>query len=142
MSTQSQTTQMNVAIPVTTHRFLYDFDLHGGAIGAIEIADGFLLPGEYIKQAYVEEVVGDNPTSGGSATIALHVSQANDVLTATAYDNAVFTGTFGACTPVDTAASFVKNTGTTALDLTLTIAGAALTGGSFYINVVKTGQRD
>lgn len=142
MSTQSSTIQNNVAIPVTTHRFLYDYDLHGGAVSTITIANDFLLPGEYVKQAYVEEVSGDNPASSGSATIAIGCASTTDILAATAFDNAVFTGTFGACVPVDTAATFVKNTGTTAVDLTVTIATAALTGGSFYINIVKTGQRD
>ena len=139
MSDQAKTDRLPVLMHLNELVIEYDYDKHGGDMGDIILANDILNLGEYVKQAYIEEVVGDNPTSEGSATIALSTVTNGDILAATAYDDAVFTGTFGACKPVNTAATFVKNTGSTAVDLTMTIAGAALTGGSFKIHLIVAG---
>ena len=139
MSDQAKTDRLPILMHLNEVIVEYDFDKDGGDIGDIILANDILNPGEYVKQAYIEEVVDDNPTSEGSATIKLSTVSSEDILAITAYDNAVFTGTFGACVPVDTTETFVKNTGSTAVDLTMTIADAALTGGSFKIHLIIAG---
>ena len=139
MSDQAKTDRLPILMHLNEVIVEYDFDKDGGDIGDIILANDILNPGEYIKQAYIEEVVGDNPASDGSATIKLSTVSSGDILAATAYDDTVFTEAFGACIPVNTTATFVKNTGSTAVDLTMTIADAALTGGSFKIHLIVAG---
>lgn len=104
-----------------TAKVTYDFDVHGGAVGSIE------LPLELPDNAIIWDGVADvvtAPTSGGSATIALGMNTTTDLKGATAI--ASWTGLV-ALIPVGTAASAVKLTA--ARTLTLTIGTAALTAG-------------
>lgn len=104
-----------------TVKCTYDYDVHGGAVGAIELP--LDLPDNAIIWTGVADVV-TAPTSGGSATIALGVNTATDLKAATAI--ASWTGLV-ALVPVGSAATAVKLTADRTL--TLTIATAALTAG-------------
>ena len=102
-------------------RVTYDFADYGGAVGLItlplELPDGAI-----VTRGVVDVVTA--PTSGGSATIALGLNAANDLLTATAI--ASFTGQIEL---LDDA--LVKLTADR--KVTATVAVAALTGGVFNI---------
>lgn len=101
---------------------IYDFSVHGGAIGTIE------LPTEIPDNAVIVEVfidVLEALASGGSATVALGLNTTTDVLAATA---------FGSVTGI---VAGIPNTTPVKLtaerNLQVTIATAALTAGKFAV---------
>jgi hypothetical protein len=108
---------------------LYNFTADGGAISSIDIGD---IPNNAtIIRAWYEVLTP--PTSGGAATIAISTSQvANEIVTATAYDNAVFAAGFHDGIPDGTAANFTTKA-TAKRDINFTIAGATLTAGKIRI---------
>ena len=103
----------------------YDFSVHGGSIGDIEI--GLKFPANAIVYQGLIDVVTD-PTSGGSATVALKIEGAADLLAATAI--ASVTGQMDTV-PDGTATNVVKTTAERTL--TVTVATAALTAGKFHV---------
>lgn len=126
---------------------LYDFSVHGGAVGSIPLR--VRVPaGAIVINSFLHVVSA--PTSGGSATIALTLESAGDILTATAFDAAPFDGTFGlgkarytpgidlgsgdgSDTAIDDSAAAAFVLTTAERQLTLTIATAALTAGKINI---------
>jgi hypothetical protein len=104
----------------------YDFDVSGGAQGAIGL--GVSLPDNaLVLGAYLEKITAF--TSGGASTVAISAEGANDIVTATAYNNAAFTADVNPAAAVN--ATPFKTT--QAREITLTIASADLTAGKYHI---------
>ena len=103
----------------------YDFSAHGGAIG--DVALDLKLPDNAIVYQGLIDVITD-PTSGGSATVALKIEGTADLLAATAI--ASVTGQLDTI-PDGTATNAVKLTAERTL--TVTVATAALTAGKFHV---------
>jgi hypothetical protein len=103
----------------------YDFAEHGGVVGAIPL-DLTLPAGAIIYNGFANVVT--DPTSGGSATVAISIQGANDLLTATAI--ASVTGALD-LVPDGTAAETIVLT--TDKTLTVTVAVAALTAGKIDV---------
>lgn len=114
--------QMKVA------KFVYDFAKDGGAVGAVVVGAGMLPNGAIVNGGTVH--VDTAVTSGGSATVALGIETATDVLGATG--KASFTlGARLDVVPVRTAATAVKTTASRGL--TVTIGTATLTAGKITV---------
>lgn len=125
----------------------YDFAVHGGEVGSIPLR--VTVPaGAVVVNSLLHVLTA--PTSGGSATIAISLESAGDILAATAFDAAPFDGTFGLglaryrptvvqdeiepnpwALDESSAAAFVATTAER--QLTLTIATAALTAGKINV---------
>lgn len=105
----------------------YDFSVDGGAIGAIAIsATGAIPAGAYITHGYVE--VDTAVTGGGSASLAIHVETADDIVAAAAVSGAPWSTTgLKSIVPVATGATTKKTTA--ARTITATVGTAALTAG-------------
>ena len=103
----------------------YDFAVHGGAVGNIEL-DCTVPENAVIVDGIVDVLT--NPTSGGSATVALKVEGAADLLGATAI--ASVTGLVDTV-PDGTAANAIKTTADRVV--TVTVGTAALTAGKMNI---------
>lgn len=122
----------------------YDFAVQGGATGTIPLYDAVLgkvvplvLPANFI----ITNVLIDGITaltSGGSATVALTSGQtAADLLAATAYNSAPFSGSIAAGVPVS-AATAIKIPATQAApgsQVSAVVATAALTAGQFNVHI-------
>lgn len=106
-------------------KVVYDFDTHGGAVGANPI--NFKLPANAIILDGLVDVI-TAPTSGDLATVALTLESAGDLLAATAI--ADVTGQLNLVAD-GTAANAVKTTAERTL--AVTIATAALTAGKMNI---------
>lgn len=109
--------------------FEYDFARDGGAVGDIAMR-GDAIPADAIivdGKVHVNTAV----TSGGSATVALKLLTAADIMAATAKaslaQNAILD-----VVPVRTAATAIRNT-TEGVKLTATVAVAALTAGKITV---------
>ena len=110
----------------------YDFAVDGGAVSTITLRsnDGPLPSGAYVVGGVLD--VSTALDSGGSATAALQVNGANDVINAAAFGGAPWSTTGQKDIIPD-------NTGSTAIELTadrepkLVIATAALTAGVFKL---------
>lgn len=106
----------------------YDFAKEGGAVGDIDLLRGHRLPAGAVVTSGVIDIQTAF-TSGGSATVALKLKTAADVLAATAV------GSMGAglkdTVPDGTAAKMIKTTA--AANLVMTVAVAALTAGKAVI---------
>ena len=110
---------------------IFDFDVHGGAIGTIE------LPGEIPANAVIVGAHVDvltDPTSGGAATVALGLDTNVDLLAATAIGSV--TGVVTAKTQSDTLKIGSNQ------KIKVTIATAALTAGRMAIDVCWIGPFD
>lgn len=105
----------------------YDFSEHGGVVG--DNALPFVLPAGAIVYAGMIDVI-TAPTSGGSATVALKLEGAGDILAATAIGS--LTGLVDVV-PDGTAGNAVKTT--VERQLQLTVATAALTAGKMIIHL-------
>lgn len=107
-------------------RVIYDFAVHGGAVGSIAIADLKLPNKAIIHSGYVNVITA--PTSGGSATVALGLGTTGTkttILTATAI--ASITGQVALNTlPIQIGSNAPNN-------LIVTVATAALTAGKLEI---------
>lgn len=128
-------------------RFVLDFSVVGGAIGALALQDDqgavAVLPvGSLILSVVFDFVTA--VTSGGAATVSFGCTSATDLLAATA--KASLTGLV-AGVPVMTAATAVKvatgsntlvrrNFSVAAQPLTATVAVAILTAGKCYVHTV------
>lgn len=114
-------------------RGIYDFTQDGGLVSTIPLMGGTLIPsGATITGGFIE--VHTQLTSGGSATIAVQVNAANDILTAVAV--ASWTTGVKNILPAPTAGALTASTAvrTTAnRDISIVIAVAALTAGKFSV---------
>lgn len=111
---------------------LYDFAKMGGAVRDI-LLPVFIPPRSMVTRGYIVKKTA--LASGGSATLALKASSTGDVLAATAFDNAVFTGASANTKQLDSTGltGRIVNDTDSSLQITLTIAGAALTAGKFAL---------
>lgn len=113
----------------------YDFAVDGGGTGTITLRsdDGPLPNGSVVLGGVLK--ITTILASSGSATGALQVNAANDIISATAFDGAPFSSTGNKDIVPD-------STGSTAITLTadrspaFLIAAAALTGGKFTLTLI------
>lgn len=119
------------AVNLKIARGRYDFAVDGGAVGDIDLTPPAQIPANaVIMGGFVE--VDTAPTSGGSATIAVKVEAANDIINAAAIGGAPWSTTGRkSVIPVFTGASTVKTTA--ARKIIATVATAALTAGAFDV---------
>ncbi len=119
---------------VKVARGRYDFAVDGGAVGDIDLTSSASIPANaYILAGFIE--VETALDSGGSATVALKVEGAADLLAATAFGSSPWSTTGRkSIIPVGTGATSVKTTA--ARKLQATIATAALTAGVFDLVVL------
>lgn len=114
-------------------RGIYDFAVDGGAVGTIPLMGATNIPsGATIMGGFVD--VHTQLTSGGSATIAVQVNAANDILTAVAV--ASWTAGVKNILPAPTTGALTASTAvrtTAARDISVVIATAALTAGKFSV---------
>lgn len=102
----------------------YDFAVDGGDVGDISL--GVTIPDNaIIASGFVEGITA--VTSGGSATVAIKLESAADVLNATAKGSFTATGVI----PCTVAAAPFKLTAQRTV--TITVATAALTAGKFNV---------
>jgi hypothetical protein len=117
----------------------YDFAVDGGSVGTITISAQKIPTNAIILTGVVE--VDTAVTSGGSATVAVQVEAANDIVNAAAVSGAPWSTTGRKSTiPVGTGAASVKTT--QARDISIVIATAALTAGAFdvYLAYIDMGD--
>lgn len=109
----------------------YDFAVDGGAVGDIDLTLEAQIPANaIILGGFVE--VDTALTSGGSATVAVKVEGAGDIIAATAFGGAPWSTTGRkSVVPVFTGATSVKTTA--ARKVQATVATAALTAGVFDV---------
>ena len=109
----------------------YDFTVHGGAIK--DYTTSIVVPPyKTIILAYCKVAPAGALTSGGSATIALKLNSANDLYSAATYSG--FTnGVTVAGVPVNTLGTAVSNATAVGIPVVMSIAGAAVTAGSFTV---------
>ncbi len=111
----------------------YDFAKEGGAVGDIALRGGALPSGAIVHSGLV--TIQTAVTSGGSATVALKLESAGDVLAATAKASLISPGV--AVVPVITDASkWILTTG--AVQVVATVAVAALTAGKLIVELFYT----
>lgn len=116
---------------VLVARATYDFAVQAGAVGTIGLMGGTKIPsGSTILAGWLE--IATILTSSGSATAAIQVNAANDIITAAAYSGAPWSSTgLKSVIPAYTGATMVRTTA--ARDISLVIGTAALTAGKFYV---------
>jgi len=109
---------------------VYDFAVNGGAVASHRL--GQLPNNAIITRAYYQVITA--PTSDGVATIAIQIptDDANGIVTATAYDDGVFTEAYHEAIQTGTVANFSEQT-TAIRDVELAIAGAVLTAGKIKV---------
>jgi hypothetical protein len=115
-------------------RATYDFAVHGGAVGSISLP--LTVPSGVIVSDGMLDVI-TAPTSGGSATVAVQLNAADDIVAAAAISGAPWSTTgLKNIVPVGTAATAVKTTASRTL--TAVVGTAALTAGKFdvYLRVL------
>ena len=120
---------------VKTWKGSYSFAVDGGAVSTITLRsnDGPIPVGSYILTGILEVTTALD--SGGSATAAVTVEAANDLVTATAFGSSPWSTTGRkSLIPVATGATSIKTTA--ARTPAVVIATAALTAGVF--NVILT----
>ncbi len=108
--------------------FTYDFDVDAGAQGAIVVGAGRIPKGALILDGIIH--VETACTSGGSATVAVSVIGANDLLTATAVASLTLDAILDVV-PDGTASTVLR--ATAPLGCTFTIATADLTAGKIHV---------
>ena len=117
---------------VKTWKGSYSFAVDGGAQGTIVLrsSDGPIPAGSYILTGILE--VATALDSGGSATAAVTVEGANDIVTATAFGSSPWSTTGRkSVIPVATGVTSVKTTASR--NPAVVIATADLTGGVFTL---------
>lgn len=109
----------------------YNFAVDGGAVGDIDLTTDAQIPANAVILGGFAEV-DTVPTSGGSATIAVKVEGAGDIIAAAAISGAPWSTTGRkSVVPVFTGATTVKTTA--ARKIQATVATAALTAGAFDV---------
>jgi hypothetical protein len=115
-----------------TVRGKYDFAVDGGAISTIAVTAGTPIPsGAYVVGGYVDVTT---QLTGATATIAMQVEAANDILTAVAV--ASWTTGLKNILPAPTTGALTASTAvktTAARNISIVIATAALTAGVFNV---------
>jgi len=111
--------------------FLYDFAKHGGAVSTITVGPKLIPPETIIVQGMIRVVTAC--TSGGSATVALHLSSSEDIVAATAVASLTLDALLDPV-PVGTAATSILCTSAT--QLSVVIATAALTAGKIGVHLL------
>lgn len=114
----------------------YSFAVQGGAVGTVNLLSDLndskstitIPDNAVIKKVYIDVLT--DPTSGGSATVAVRLQSAGDLKGATAI--ASFTGIMDGV-PAGAAANMIKLSADRTLQAT--IATAALTAGKFNVYV-------
>lgn len=103
----------------------YDFSVDGGAVGAINItAAGAIPAGAVILGGYVE--IDTAFTTGASATMALSVEGAGDLVAATVVSGAPYSTTGRkSIIPVFTGATTVKTTAARAIVATIAVGAVS-----------------
>lgn len=124
------------AAPLKVARGRYNFATDGGAVGDIDLTSQAQIPANaIILGGFVE--VDTVPTSGGSATVAVKVEGAADIVAAAAISGAPWSTTGRkSVVPVFTGATTVKTTA--ARKIQATVATAALTAGAFDVVLFYT----
>lgn len=109
----------------------YDFAVDGGVVGDIDLSKTAVIPpSAVILGGFVE--VDTALTSGGSATVAVKVEGAADIVAAAAFGGAPWSTTGRkSVIPAFTGVTVVKTTATR--KILATIATAALTAGAFDV---------
>ena len=107
--------------------FRYDFSKDGGAVGTISL-DEQLPAGALVRSGILH--VTTAVTSGGSATVALHVNSSEDILAATGKASLTLNALLDVV-PVGTAATAIRCTANKGLSVV--IGTAALTAGAFTV---------
>ncbi|MEV4096962.1 hypothetical protein [Streptosporangium saharense] len=119
------------ATEVKVVRGRYDFSVDGGAVGDIDLTYDAQIPANAIVLGGFVEVDAA-PTSGGSATVAVKVEGAGDIVAAAAISGAPWSTTGRkSVVPAFTGATTVKTT--QARKIQATVATAALTAGVFDV---------
>lgn len=117
-------------------RAQYSFATDGGAVGDIDLTSSAVIPANAVILMGLVEV-DTVPTSGGSATIAVKVEGAGDIVAAAAISGAPWSTTGRkSIIPVATGATSVKTTA--ARKIQATVATAALTAGVFDVVLIYT----
>lgn len=119
-------------VPIFCARAKYDFAIEGGVVGAISLLAASLIPsGALILGASMRVITA--PTSGGSATVAVSVEGANDIITAAAISGAPWSTTGDKAVTKTWATAPIRTTA--ARNVTATVAVADLTAGVFEVFV-------
>lgn len=116
--------ESSLASRVGCAMFEYDFDVHGGDIGTIEVGAGRLPLGAIVLDGIVH--VKTAVTSAGSATVAIHALTSEDLLAATAVASLTLNALLDVV-PQGAAANALRITGNSGCSFV--IATAALTAG-------------
>ncbi|RKY07151.1 MAG: hypothetical protein DRP56_06240 [Planctomycetota bacterium] len=111
--------------------FTYDFDKHGGAVGAISVQGDGIPAGAIITSGVVH--VKTACTSGGSATVSIGIATAADMLAATAVASLTANALLDVV-PDGTATNMVRLTSADNTAI-FTVATAALTAGKIVLAV-------
>ncbi len=106
----------------------YDFSKDGGAVGDITLRGGGLPTGAVINSGIVDIIT--DCTSSGSATVAIKVESAADVMGATAVAS-LTAGQLNVDPDSTDATTAIKTT--TTRNVVATIGTAALTAGNFVV---------
>ena len=130
----------NLRSEIHVGRFSYDFATHGGAVGAIPLR-GVFPAGAMIIGGHLEVITTCTTASADSGTGALHIKNANDIVTATAVSagsNIWDAGLQKIAPTLATAATLIKLTADS--QVIFTIAVAAFTAGRFngYLQYVMS----
>ena len=109
---------------------IYDFDVSGGAVAPYKL--GELVDNAVVTRAFYQIIT--DPTSGGAATIAISIStdDVNGIVTATAFNDAVFNPGYHEAIQTGTVANFSEQT-TAIRQIYLNIFGADLTAGKIKV---------
>lgn len=120
-----------VPSPIFWAKAKYDFAVDGGAAGAINLFPDVAIPnGSLALGAYINVLTA--LTSGGAATVALHVNSAGDIQAATDFDAAPFSvEAWQAAAALPMGADPVLLTADR--NVVATIAAADLTAGAFEV---------
>lgn len=132
-ATSDQNTAGSAFGGVEVIRAKYKFSEDGGAVGTIGLMDAANVPANFVAyNGWVDVIVA--PTSGGSATVAVQLEAANDIINAAAISGAPWSTTGRkAIIPVGAATS-VKTTA--ARNISAVIGTAALTAGEFDVYLI------
>ena len=112
-------------------KFTYDFAVHGGTVGTINLT-GDTLPKYAIVYGGLIDVITAISDTGGTSTASLHINAGNDLVSATATSGAPWSTTgIKAIMPVATAGTSIALTAD--LNVTITVGTENLLGGKFNV---------
>lgn len=121
--------------PVRTATAVYDFAVLGGAVSTIPLTGLTGIPANAVIIGGVLYVITAPTSADSTATIALQVNAANDIVAAAAVSGAPWSTTgLKAIVPIFTAATYKLTTA--ARDISAVIAVEALTAGKFALTLL------